>query len=113
MKDLSKNQRMVLFFGVCIPVRLLFVLIAKKSKNNVLTALIAFMISLGFMYQFNYIPTKPGVFGGKPWWNRMRVFHATTYLCYAIFSLTGYEHAWKFLGLDVLAAIMSGIYQFA
>lgn len=101
---MDDKKRIIIFLCGCLVVRSFFILLAKVGSPSVLKVMgiIALLISVGLMRQFFVNPTKPGAFGGKPWWNNIRPVHSIIYFLFAIVAFTVYEKAWLLLLVDVL-----------
>ena len=100
------NTTELLFAAVCIPVRILLALEAKKAPPWLV--ILALAISIGFMYIWITGARKTGIeTGGKPiWWNSVRPVHSLLWLGFVIGALTGPPDAWKFLALDVILGLV-------
>jgi hypothetical protein len=94
-----------LFFGVCIPVRLLLVYLASiLNKNNLrFFGIILLVIALGFLYLYfaNKRLNAAEATGGVTWWSEYRLIHGLLYLCAAIYAFQGKNTAWIPLLIDV------------
>ena len=94
-----------LFFGVCIPIRLLLVYLASTlNKNNLrFFGIFLLVIALGFLYLYfaNKRLNAAEATGGVTWWSEYRLLHGLLYLCAAIYALQGKNTAWIPLLIDV------------
>jgi hypothetical protein len=94
-----------LFFGVCIPIRLLLVYLASTlNKNNLrFFGIILLVIALGFLYLYfaNKRLNAAEATGGVTWWSEYRLIHGLLYLCAAIYAFQGKNTAWIPLLIDV------------
>ena len=107
---MEDKKRIILFLCCCLVVRSLFVVLAKSGKPTVLKimAIVALLISAGFVRQFFVNPTKPGAFGGQPWWNNLRPVHGLLYALFAILALSKYhDKAWLVLLIDVILGLVA------
>ena len=116
LTDLQK--RVGTFLIICLGVRFLFVLLAKKVSLFILQLMgvIAIILSVGFMYTalFKYKKGDIGVAGGKVWWNDMRIFHSITYGLFAYLALTKNQNiAWKILLFDVIVGFGSFVIHYS
>jgi hypothetical protein len=94
----------LLFLFGCIPVRLLFVWLAKNKQPWLpVMAVFATIIAIGFsvIYILKLRRTGAEVFGGVIWWNDLRPVHAFLYGLFAYLAIADPEHAWKPLAVDV------------
>ena len=94
-----------LFFGVCIPIRLLLVYLASiLNKNNLrFFGIFLLVIALGFLYLYfaNKRLNAAEATGGVTWWSEYRRLHGLLYLCAAIYAFQGKNTAWIPLLIDV------------
>ena len=135
---MTDKYRILLFFCLCIPVRILLLIgfiFASRSDTALryIFAGVALFVSLGFLqksfvYNFSerlyqatgwerwnalYLSSRTGGFGGTVWWNIPRLVHACLLLTYAICSLCMFRYAWIFPILDISVAILAGILHYA
>jgi hypothetical protein len=107
MKALQK--RFLLFLGGCIPMRLLFVWLAKIMPLNYLpyAGALALMLAFGFFYLFLTGKRTSGLEtqGAPIWWGQFRIIHGFIYLCFAYYALQRVRFAYKFLLADVLLGL--------
>ena len=103
--------RFILFLGLCIVIRIIFVLIAKYINRNLLPYLgiISLIPALGFIiiYLGNYRKKGGEVFGDKIWWNDLRPLHSLLYFTFSYMALTNTPNAYKALILDALIGFIS------
>ena len=105
------KKTLVLFFLACIPLRILFVVIAKIFNVKYLPYLgiLALGPSLEFLFlHFNPSYRTKGVFGQKAWWNRF--VHGLLYLAFAVVAISGNPNAYLFLLIDVIYGFSGFIY---
>ena len=102
-----KQQKLFLF--LCIPFRILLVILAKYISPNYLPYLgyISLIIATGFasIYLTNSRKTGPEVFGGQIWWNYLRPIHSLLYFAFAYNAIVGNNSAWMYLLADVILGI--------
>ena len=74
------QKRFLAFLLLCIPMRIIFALVAKYINNDYLPYLgfLAIMPAIGFSYIFIFGKRKKGgeTFGQKIWWDFLRPIHA-------------------------------------
>ena len=110
MKDV---QRRYLFFLLgCIPTRLLFTLLAYKIKKEYLPylAVITLIIGLGFLRIYFFVPMKEekvGAFGGKIWWNELRLVHGFLYILFSVYAFQKKKFSWKVLLIDTIIGLFA------
>ena len=105
------KKTLILFLLGCIPLRILFVVIAKMVNVKYLPYLgiLALGPSLGFLFlHFNSSYRTKGVFGQTAWWNRL--VHGLLYLAFAVFAILGNLNAYLFLLIDVIYGFSGFIY---
>ena len=109
MKDIYK--RIVLFILLCIPTRILFTMLAKtlKGKQLKLLALVATIISFGFMYIYVTGIRKTGAetMNAPIWWNNLRPIHSLLYATFAILAFLDKENSHIPLAIDVVIGFSS------
>ena len=75
VKKMNDNQRLMLFFGVCLLARSLVAFATWKSCNynksvQVILGISLFFVATGLFYNF-LIDKHTGVFGGVVWWKNI------------------------------------------
>lgn len=103
--------RMLLFLFGCIGTRAAIAYAAKVVAPSVLQAmgLLALLPVIGWLWLIfvGRRDTGPEVFGGRIWWQRLRIVHVGFYLAFAMLALMKSPHAWKALAADVLFGLVS------
>ena len=103
MKAIQK--RFLLFFGGCLPARLFFVWLAKKTPLLYLPYLgaLALLPAIGFLYLYftGKRPTGLETQGAPIWWRPFRLVHGFLYLAFAVMAFQRYVGAYQFLLADV------------
>ena len=109
MKDIQK--RFLLFLLLCIPLRLIFVLVTKTINKKYLPyfGYIGLIISFGFAYIYIFDKRKYGkeTFGKKIWWNSLRPIHSLLYLIFAYLAINKKNNAYIPLFFDVIFGLIS------
>jgi len=109
MKDIQK--RFFLFLLLCIPIRIIFVLVAKTINKKYLPycGYIGLIISIGFAYIYIFNKRKTGneTFGKKIWWNNLRPIHSLLYLIFAYLAINKKKTAYIPLLFDVIIGLIS------
>jgi len=109
MKDIQK--RFLLFLLLCIPIRIIFVLVAKTINKKYLPygGYIGLIISIGFAYIYIFNKRKTGneTFGKKIWWNNLRPIHSLLYLIFAYLAINKKKTAYIPLLFDVIIGLIS------
>tara|TARA_B100001094_G_scaffold287530_1_gene303150 strand:- start:26 stop:376 length:351 start_codon:yes stop_codon:yes gene_type:complete len=107
----SIQKRFILFLGLCIPLRLLFVYIVKNINREYLPylGLTALIPAIGFIliYLLDYRKTGMEVFEDNIWWNNLRPVHASLYILFTLFALKKSKYSWIPLCIDVLIGLCS------
>ena len=103
-----KQQK--LFLSICVPFRILLVLVAKYLRPEYLVYMGYLMLfpAIGFaaIYLTNSSKTGLEVFGGKIWWNDLRPFHSLLYFAFAYNAIVlNNKSAWIYLLADVILGI--------
>jgi len=105
------QKRFLAFLLLCIPVRLGFVVIAKKVDKKYLPYLgyLAILPAIGFAYIYISGKRKTGgeTFGQKIWWNNLRPLHSILYFMFAYLALKKSNNAYIPLLLDVIIGLIS------
>jgi hypothetical protein len=96
--------RVALFFGVCIPLRVLVACLASMAAPYVALPLI--LPPLCWLYYGLVAPRPTGVFGPS-WWARFRPLHGILYAGAAGAALVHVPAVRIFLLLDVLVALVA------
>lgn len=101
-------QRIIAFLFLCIPMRILFVLVAKYIDKKYLPFLgyIGIIIGIGFMYNFIIQKNKGSTFGQNAWWHFLRPFHSILYFTFAYFALNKNNNAYIPLLIDVVIGLL-------
>ena len=109
------NSKIYFLLG-CIPLRILFVLVAKYIKIDDLKYLgyLALLPAIGFISIYLFDLRKKGLeTGGKRiWWNDIRVIHGLLYLGFAMYAIKNNKYAWIFLLIDVIFGLLAFIYNY-
>jgi hypothetical protein len=105
------QKRFLLFLIGCMGARLLLAYTAKTINKRYLPymGIGALCIAFGFIYLYftDGRKTGPEVFGGKIWWNELRIVHAAIYIVFAIYALQEKSFSWLPLGFDALVGFVS------
>ena len=103
------QKRFLLFLGVCIPVRLGLVYLAKNIQLKYLPALgyLALLPAIGFLYLFVTGKRQTGVEtqGAPIWWARFRILHGLNYFLFAVLAILRKSCAYQVLLFDVMMGI--------
>ena len=103
------QKRFTLFLLGCIPVRFLFVSVAKNIPINYLplTAPITLIMGLGFFYTFFSGKKTGSTFNQIAWWNNLRPIHGLLYILYSYYAYKKNSDAYKILLFDVIFGLLS------
>ena len=105
------KKLLIQFILICIPLRILFVVIAKMVNVKYLPYLgiLALGPSLAWIFlHFNPNYRTKGRFGQKTWWNRL--VHGLLYLGFAISAIMKNKKAYLFLLIDIIYGSGAFIY---
>jgi hypothetical protein len=108
-------QRFAIFFGGCVLVRLVFVLVAARVPARWLPLLgvLALLPGLGFIYIHASKRNQTGaVFGEPAWWDGLRPVHGAMYLAFAALAIFRVELAWTVLAADLALGVAAFLYRY-
>jgi hypothetical protein len=84
MPSLPSNTRLIYFLFGCIPVRIVYAFIQNHKwiqQTFPYFIYINLLISIGFLMQYlKWTPETRGGFGGKVWWNDLRLLHSILFV---------------------------------
>ena len=106
------KKTLILFLLGCIPLRILFVVIAKMVNVKYLfyLGILALFPAFNFLFLHFYSSYRTkGVFGQTAWWNRL--VHGLLYLAFAVFAILGNRNAYLFLLIDVIYGFSAFTYH--
>ena len=111
------TKRIILFLGLCIPIRISFIFLAKNITKDYLKylSLPALILAFGFISIYILDLRKTGIEVGnsKIWWNDLRPIHGLLYLLFAIYAYKENDYSYIPLILDVILGVISFfIYHF-
>ena len=105
----SLQKRFLLFLCGCIPMRLLFVYIAKIIPLYYLPYMGAFALLPAFGFIYLYLTGKRTVGletqGAPIWWTPFRIIHGLLYLAFAIAAMNRVRTAYQILAVDVMLGL--------
>ena len=103
------QKRFLLFFTVCVGIRLSFVFIAKKINSKYLhfLGLLGLIPVFAFSYRVFISPRNKGIFGTKAWWAPLRIVHAFNYLVFSILAFNKNNYAYVPLLFDIILGIVA------
>lgn len=108
----------MLFYLLCIPMRLLivylaYILLDSSSPLFLRYSIIAILavIGTGFwtIYLKGWRKTGPETGGKLIWWNNLRPIHGSLYLLCALLAIYGVKNAWAILLIDVLFGFVASV----
>lgn len=100
-------RRAIIFFGVCLPVRLALATCALYLTSR-LFGILPILISIGFFYKWSRrFPNETGIFGGPAYWAEVRLLHSYLWLAGGISILVQeYRLAGGILYLDIFIGLI-------
>ena len=105
------QKRFLLFIIGCLGTRLALAVLADKINKEYLPIMggLALIPAIGFLYIYFFSSRKTGpeVFGGKIWWNNLRLIHGLIYIAFAVFAIQKKHFAAKVLYFDVILGLVS------
>lgn len=109
-------RRIYYFLGLCITTRLTIAWLAwKYPKITEKIGLVALLPAMGWLYIYFVSGRDTGaeVFGGKIWWNQLRVPHAMLWSLAALYSQRQSNLTWIPLLIDALLGLTSWIVNYS
>jgi len=107
---LDKNKRIMLFIFGCLFARSIPIIILKKiPKLSIIIVLFYLGIGLSFLKTFLFSKLEYGFFGGKVWWNNLRLFHSLIYLLFVVLFITTKKLYINLLIFDLVISLLSVI----
>jgi len=107
----SIQKRFLYFLLLCIPTRIVFVLLAYFLPEKYLPYLgyVAILPAVAFLIIFigGFRKTGAEVQGDSIWWNSLRPVHAALYIGFAYLAITKNKRSWIILMLDVIIGVIS------
>jgi len=106
----SSSKRTLVFFSLCIPLRLFAAWWSFKYPLSNSTAMLAACyavagISMIYFFLSNSRLAAPEG-GGNTWWNAVRPLFGMLYLLFALYTAKGYRQSYKFLLADVILGLV-------
>tara|TARA_B100000925_G_C21632744_1_gene313749 strand:- start:209 stop:541 length:333 start_codon:yes stop_codon:yes gene_type:complete len=101
-------NKISLYFGLCILIRLLLTYGVFLNYNNnfrILFVLFYFISALGLFYHFITKNRKKGAFSQNIWWDFLRPIHGTIFILVAILLYYKYKNTYMLLLIDTLIGI--------
>lgn len=103
----------IYFLALCIPIRLMLSLAARKYMNNrnIVGDIMAFLLSVTatvwFLMFIGVLHRDIGMEapGGVIWWQRWRILHATMYALCVLFYIQNRKGAYRFLIADAIIGL--------
>ncbi len=107
----ERLKKILLFFLLCIPLRLLLVYLVYKLPNYIFFfKILYFIMALGFLNTFiNYKKNSKGAFDGIVWWNNLRILNS---ICYLLFVIFQNKNSYLFLFPDIIIGVICFIKQY-
>lgn len=103
----SENRRIYIYIFGCLLIRLLFIIIVKFVNIKYLPFFGIITLILSILFIRSFIKNKKvGFFGGKVWWNNLRLFHSIMYLIFSICSFYKIPSSYIILIFDLLIGLL-------
>jgi|LauGreDrversion4_1035100.scaffolds.fasta_scaffold176540_2 hypothetical protein len=111
----TSGLRNTLFLFGCIGVRLCIAYVASRleGRRMQIAGTLALLPVLGWAYIMlvKRRDTGPEVFGGRIWWQHLRIYHALLWTCFAYMAINRYPNAYIPLLLDTSLGLLAFIYK--
>lgn len=103
------KKLLVLFLGICIPLRFAITYIAKILPIKYLPIMGALFLVFGgfFLYQYFSKSRMKGILNQPVWWNNLRLIHGFLFILFAILAIKKIGEAWKILLIDTLFGLVA------
>ena len=105
------QKRLIMFFGGCIPARIILTAFAKYISTDYLPylGLVTLAIAIGFLYLYFTGKRKTGVEtqGAPIWWMKLRIVHGLLYLLFSGLAFMHYSNAYIVLLFDTIFGLGS------
>lgn len=102
------SRRILYFLGLCITSRTLITWLSYKYPQMVKPyTWLGLLPVIGWLYIYfvSGRDTGPEVFGGKIWWNELRIPHAMLWSLFVLYSQKDKSYAWVPLALDTVMGL--------
>ena len=115
MKKYTKLEKIFLYFILCIGIRTIPILVLHFTKkyNKIISVLYLILGTLFLVRSTTYHKKQLGAFGGKVWWQNLRIFHGLVYLLvFYLLIIKKDKIVKKILKLDLLIGMFFFINQY-
>lgn len=99
MRTFTEYERLLIFWGVCIPTRVQLALLPESTLKRL------FAVTVASRWILGYEQKTRGFFGGNAWWAEQRKYHGILWMLYA---LTGEQ---AYLLSDALFGGLNWVYH--
>jgi hypothetical protein len=105
----TREQRIRYFLLGCFPARLVLAFLAYILPITFLPILGMFVgiIALGFFYNYLFSRSTVGFFGGKVWWEHLRLVHSLILGLFSYLALTDNSKGYIVLVIDAFIGLVS------
>ena len=109
--NLTSKEKIALYFLLCVPSRSLLIILLYLNKFVYAITYIYLFMGIMFLFKaYNYKDNEKGAFGGKVWWNNLRIFHGLTYII--IFIMLYFNYKANFVINILILDLLFGIINF-
>lgn len=106
-KMYTTEQRIKYFLLGCFPTRLMLAFLAYIIPLRFLPiiGILVGIMAIGFFYNYLYSKSVHGFFGGKVWWEHLRLVHSLTLGLFSYLALTQNKKAYTILVIDAFIGL--------
>ena len=103
----TTDQRIKYFLLGCFPTRLILAFMAYMIPLRFLPILgiLVGIMAMGFFYNYLFSKSLVGFFGGKVWWEHLRLVHSLTLGLFSYLAITQNKRAYSILVIDAFIGL--------
>lgn len=103
------QKRILMFLGICIPLRFALTYLAKVINVKYLPLLGSFYLAMGIVMLYLFF-TQSRLYrdwmDGEIWWKNLRPIHAILYIVFGLLAFNKNKKAWVILLADTLFGLL-------
>ena len=105
--NFTNNKRKLLFFGLCIPIRLIIAILPLYISNNKWYRFFLVYLGLSFLYLYLSNERLDAIEGGGiTWWKDLRIIHGILYLLAAFYLINNNKLSNILLISDIIVGLI-------